>query len=136
MALNLYILRHFCHAYQVLSSLIFGDVLHIQQLCSHTDDVKMELKLILHGLLDCGYQLSQLNPLFQQAIDNATVYFKQLSCQDQIKKGKEGCRWVFLHPPYHPVNLTSKSIQKLWYNLVGTPLSKPPPPQADQSTGL
>jgi hypothetical protein len=71
MALHLYLPPHSCHAPGVLSGLVFGNVLHIHQLCSDMKDVMKELKLFFHRLLDRGYQLSQLTPLFQQAIDNA-----------------------------------------------------------------
>jgi hypothetical protein len=73
LALHLYLPPHSCHAPGVLSGLIFGNVLCIHQLCSAAADIKKELKLFFHCLLDHGYQPQKINPLFQQAIDNATV---------------------------------------------------------------
>jgi hypothetical protein len=55
MALQLYLPPHSCHALGVLSGLIFGNVLHIHQLCSDAQDVMKEIKLLLHRLLDQGY---------------------------------------------------------------------------------
>jgi hypothetical protein len=57
LALHLYLPPHSCHAPGVLSGLIFGNVLHIHQLCSAAVDIKKELKLFFHCLLDRGYQL-------------------------------------------------------------------------------
>ena len=74
MALHLYIPPHLCHAPEVLPGIVFGNVLQIHQLCSRAADVTQELKILLHRLLDCGYQLAQLTPLFQQAMNNAKAY--------------------------------------------------------------
>ena len=64
MALHLYIPPHSCHAPGVLSGMVFGSILHIHQLCSRATNIARELKLLFHCLLDWGYQLSQLPPLF------------------------------------------------------------------------
>jgi hypothetical protein len=74
MALHLYIPPHSCHAPGVLPGIVFGNVLQIHQLCSRAADVTQELKIFFHRLLDHGYQLAQLTPLFQQAMDNAKAY--------------------------------------------------------------
>jgi hypothetical protein len=89
--LHLYLPPHTCHAPGVLSGLILGNVLCIHQLCSAAADIKKELKLFFHCLLDRGYQLHKTTPLFQQAIDNATAYFdclalKQLCTVHEIKE--------------------------------------------------
>ncbi len=70
-ALHLYIPPHYCHAPGVLSGLVFGNVLRIHQLYSNSKDIIKEIKLLLLRLMDRGYQLAQLTPLFQQAMDNA-----------------------------------------------------------------
>jgi hypothetical protein len=76
MALHLYILPHSCHMPGVLSGLVFGNVLRIYQLCSNGKDVVKEIKLLFHRLMDQGYQLSKLTPLFQQAMDNAKAILR------------------------------------------------------------
>ncbi len=65
LALHLYLPPHSCHALGVVSGLVFGNVLQIYQLCSLATDIKKVLKLFLHRLLESGYQLEQLTPLFQ-----------------------------------------------------------------------
>jgi hypothetical protein len=77
MALHLYLPPHSRHAPGVISGLVFGNVLCIHQLCSNTRDVVKEKKLFLHRLLDQGYQLAQLTPLFQKAMDNAKAYLRR-----------------------------------------------------------
>jgi hypothetical protein len=124
LALHLYLPPHSCHAPGVLSGLIFGNVLRIHQLCSTAADTKKELKLFFHRLLDRGYKLHTITPIFQQAIDNATAYLNRSALERLRMKSRKATesRWqVFLHLPYHPVNPPSKAIQRLWYNLVGTP---------------
>jgi hypothetical protein len=79
MALHLYLPPHSCHAPGVLSGLIFGNVLRTHQLCSDAQDVVKEIKLFLHCLLDQGYQLTQLTPLFQKALDNAKAYLRRMA---------------------------------------------------------
>jgi hypothetical protein len=135
LALHLYLPPHSCHAPGVLSGLIFGNVLRIHQLCSAAVDIKKELKLFFHRLLDHGCQLQKCTPLFQQAIDNTTAY---LNCSAlkrlcmKSRKATEGRRQVFLHVPYHPANPPSQVIQRLWHNLVGTPPRQSTTQQAHQ----
>ncbi len=76
MALCLYLPLHSCHAPGVLSGLVGGNVLNIHQLCSDAWNVVKEVKLILHCLLDQGYQLTQHTSLFQKAVDNAKAYLR------------------------------------------------------------
>jgi hypothetical protein len=124
LALHFYLPPHSCNAPEVLSGLISSNVLCIHQLCSAAVDIKKELKLFSHHLLDRGYQLQKITPLFQQAIDNATAYLNCLALEQlcmKSRKATEGCRQVFLHLPYHPANPLSKVIQRLWHNLVGNP---------------
>jgi hypothetical protein len=128
MALHLYIPPHSCHAPGVLPDIVFGNVLWIHQLCSWAVDVTQEIKLFLHRLLNCGYQLAQLTPLFQQAMDNAKAYL-QHSALDHLraksKKGEGQRQRVFLHLPYHPTNPSSKTIKKLWRKRVASPKGQP-----------
>ena len=129
LALHLYLPPHSCHAPGVLLGLIFGNILRIHQLCSTAADIKKELKLFFHRLLDCGYELHTITPIFQQAIDNARAYL-HCSALERLRmksrKATESRRQVFLHLPYRPANPASKVIQRLWYNLVGTPPGKLP----------
>jgi hypothetical protein len=129
MALHLYLPPHSCHAPGVLSGLVFGNVLRIHQLCSNTSDVVKEKKQFLHHLFDQGYQLAQLTPLFQKAVDNAKAYLRCIAL-DHLRvpfmKQASHHQRVFLHLPYHPANPSSKTIQKLWLSQVATPWDQPP----------
>jgi hypothetical protein len=122
-ALHLYIPPHSCHAPGVLLGMVFGNVLCIHQLCSHATNIVREMKLFFHCLLDQGYQSSLLTPLFQQAINNAKNSLWRTALDHVRAKSRKDtahqCR-VFLHLPYHPANPSSKSIQKLWRDLVAT----------------
>ncbi len=129
MALHLYIPPHSCHVPRVLSGLVFGNVLRIHQLCSNSKDIVKEIKLLLHRLTDQGYQLVQLTPLFQQAMDNTKVYLQRSPLdhlQVQSEKKEAHHQQVFLHLPYHPANPSSKVIQKLWTSNVASPQGQTP----------
>jgi hypothetical protein len=129
MALHLYIPPHSCHAPGVLPGIVFGNVLPIHQLCSWAVDVTQEIKLFLHRLLNRGYQLAQLTPLFQQAMDNAKAYLQCPALNHLCAKSNKGegqRQRVFLHLPYHPANPSSKTIQKLWRERVASPKDQPP----------
>jgi hypothetical protein len=124
LALHLYLPPHSCHAPGLLTGLIFGNVLPIHQLCSAATDVKKELKLFLHRLLDRGYKLWKITLIFQRAIDNAMAYLKRSTLERLWMKSRKDIashQQVFLHLPYHPANPPSKAIQRLWYHSVGTP---------------
>ena len=129
MVLHLYIPPHLCHASGVLPGIVFGNMLQIHQLCPWAVDVTQENKLFIHRLLYRGYQLAQLTPLFQQAMDNAKVYLQHTVLDHLCTKSKKGegkCQRVFLHLPYHPTNPSSKTIQKLWHKLAASPMGQPP----------
>ncbi len=129
MALHLYIPPHSCHAPGSLLGIVFGNDLAIHQLCSRATNIVRELKLFFLCLLDQGYQSLQLMLLFQQAIDNAKNYL-QCTALDHVRaksrKDTAHCRRVFLHLLYHPANPSSKSIQKLWCDVVATPKGQTP----------
>ncbi len=57
MALHLYLPLHFCHAQGVLSGLVFGDILHIHQLCSDAWDIVKELSSFTTSLIKATNQL-------------------------------------------------------------------------------
>ena len=129
MALYLYIPPHSCHAPGVLTGLIFGNILRIYQLCSRKRDIDQEIKLFFHRILDRGYQLHKITPIFAKAIENAkrylsrtTEYRKHL----QNKKEEESRQRVFYHLPYHPDNPPSSTIQRLWRKHVSHPIGQIP----------
>jgi hypothetical protein len=69
--------------------LIFDNVLCIHQLCSAATDVKKELKLFFRCLLDCGYELQKITPIFQQAINNAMAYLKRSALEQLWMKSRK-----------------------------------------------
>ncbi len=127
LALYQYIPPNSCHPPGVLTGLIFGQILQIYQLCSHSKDVDKELSLLHTSLLTHGYTSNKLLPLFEKGINNAISYLSQTSeQQDAIKKAKIGKsdKRIFFHIPYHPQNPSSGFIQNLWQNLVHLPPGK------------
>ena len=73
--------------------------------------------------------MTQLTPLFQQAMDNDKAYL-QCTTHDHLcvksKKGEGQHRRVFLHLPYHPANPSSQTIQKHWHERVARPKGQSP----------
>ena len=127
LALYQYIPPNSCHPPGVLTGLVFGQILRIYQLCSHSKDIDKELSLFHTRLLARGYISKKLLPIFEKGINNAISYLSQTPEQrNAIKKAKVGKsnERIFLHIPYHPQNPSSGSIQSLWRNLVLSPPGK------------
>ncbi len=127
LALYQYIPANSCHPPGSLTGLIFGQILRIYQLCSHSKDVNKELSLLHTCLLTRGYASKKLLPLFEKGINNAISYLSQtLEQRDAIKKAKIGKsdKRIFFHIPYHPQNPSSGFIQNLYQNLVYLPPGK------------
>ncbi len=121
LALYQYIPPSSCHPPRVLSGLIFGQILQIYQLCSHSKDIDKELSLLHTPLLKCGHTSNKLLPLFEKSINNALFYLPQTPEQwDAIKKAKirKSDEQIFLRIPYHPQNPSSGFVHNLWRNLV------------------
>ena len=101
-----------------------GNVLWIFCLCSKPQDTTKELCSFFNAILDRGYQYTSIQPIFEQAIDNATSYLTHTNeYREQLKQKK--CRishcCIFLHLPYHPNNPSSHTIQHLWHQTVFQP---------------
>jgi hypothetical protein len=91
LALYQYIPPNSCHPPRVLTGLIFGQILRIYQLCSHSKDIDRELSLLHTCLPNRGYTSNKLLPLFEKGINNAISYLSQTPEQwDAIKKAKTG----------------------------------------------
>ena len=124
MALYQYIPPNSCHAPGVLTGLVYGQILRIYQLCSKMDDADQELRLFHRRLVDRGYQPEVLFPIFVKGVDNATNYLSLTLVQREArKKTKVGNldERVFFHIEYHPQNISSKTIQQLWRDIVQSP---------------
>ncbi len=127
LALYQYILSNSCHSPGVLTGLIFGQILRIYQLCSHSEDINKELSIFHTCLQTRGYASTKLLPLFEKGIINAISYLSLTQEQrDANKKAKVGKleEQIFFHLPYHPQNPSSSVIQSLWWNLIFSPPGK------------
>ncbi len=127
LALYQYIPPNSCHPPGVLTGLVFGQILRIYQLCSHSKDIDRELSLFHTRLLTRGNISKKLLPIFEKGINNAISYLSQTPEQrNAIKKAKVGKsnKRIFLHIPYHPQNPSSGSVQSLWQNLFLLPPGK------------
>ncbi len=116
LALYQYIPPNSCPPSGALTGLIFGQILRIYQLCSHSKNVNKELSLLYTCLLTPGYASNKLLPLFENGINNPIFYLPQTSeHRDAIKKAKIGKpnKQIFFHIPYHPQNHLSGFIQNL-----------------------
>jgi len=114
-----------CHPPDVLTGLVLGQVLRVYQLCSKRGDIDRELYLFHTCLIDCGYQLDELLPLFVRGgVDNAVNYLLLTPAQQvDRKKAKIGNmdKRIFFLITYHPRLPPSKVTQQLWRVLVFAP---------------
>jgi hypothetical protein len=117
MALYQYILPNSCHPPGILTSLVFGQIVLIHQLCSLSKDIDKELSLFYKRLLNCGHTSTKLLPLFKKCVNDINSYLSlSLEQWEARKKAKVGRldEQIFLHLPYHPQNPSSGFIQSLW----------------------
>ncbi|KAL7525562.1 hypothetical protein ACHAXR_001060, partial [Thalassiosira sp. AJA248-18] len=127
LALYIYIPPHSCHSPGVLPGLIFGNILRIYQLCSRQEDIDKELSLFLKRILDRGYQLKNIQPIFAKAITNALQYLSQSKGYRltlKAQQDEESRNQVYYHLPYHPNNPSAARIQQLWHQHVSAPAGK------------
>ena len=124
LALHLYIPPHSSHPPGVITGLVMGMVLRIYSLCSRPNDIESELCEFFGHMLDRGYKSIDLIPLFDKAIANATIYLARSPAQRKHLKDlkqEESKRRVFLHLPFHPNDPSSKQLQKVWKETMGSP---------------
>ena len=102
-------------------------VLRIYRLCSLHCHIKGWLKDFYGHLLDRGYPHATIKPLFVKAVRRAEEYMS--SSEEYILQRKASSQKannkLFLHLKYTPENPDSKTIQKLWRELVPLPQNKP-----------
>ncbi len=113
--LYLYILPHSAHPLGVLTRLVLGNCYHIYTLCSEPSDVLQHLQQFYLRLKLHGYTSAQLRPLFRKAADlhkmqqpAPTIPGTQAPQNTPMKTS------IFLHQRYHPNDIRSKMLQKLW----------------------
>jgi len=127
LALHLYIPPHSCHPPGCFSGLVTGMVLRIYRLCSLGHHIKGWLKEFYGHLLDRGYPHAIIKPLFVKAVRRAVEYIS--SSEEYILQRKalsqKANNKLFLHLKYTPGDPDSKTIQKLWRDLVLLPPDKP-----------
>ena len=131
MALHLYIPPFSCHAPGVSTGLIHGHFFRVMLLCTHQHDINRELSSFLQRLLDRGYTLPYLLPIFlsaeQKALSHRSTYLQQqtnpLPNHPRQLTHNDA---AFLHLPFHPANPPSTTIQHLWRSTILAPPTKPP----------
>jgi hypothetical protein len=124
-----------------VSGLIFGHFHRVYQLCSCQEDIEHEIKLFFTRLLDRGYSLTSLIPLFLNAEEKTKQHLVRIQEQQQQQPSQQSDlhnhhhraqqqthinRDVFFHLAYHPANPPSREIQQLWRTSVMTPPNKMP----------
>jgi len=142
-ALHLYIPPFSCHSPGITTGLINGHFFRLFMLCSHESDIEREIYLFFNRLVDRGYSLSNLIPLFLTAEQKARAQRSkmlqrrrslqscppeetEMSTQVTPPRGDQTNTGVFLHLQYHPANPSANEIQRLWRRVVFTPPGQTP----------
>jgi len=129
MALHLYIPPASSHAPGITTGLIFGHTLRVYRLCSHQQDVDIELYQFFQRLINRGHSPTIILPLLKKAELKARerVAHERESIDDYIinKDKLDMCEQIFFHLPFHPSNPNSAAIQKIWQENIASPLEKP-----------
>lgn len=126
MALHLYIPPSSCHAPGLSTGLIYGHFYRIYQLCSHEHDIEREIHLFCNRLLDRGYSLSELIPLFLNAELKAKerIIYNKTRCllgRNPSPTTSQADQTMFFHSTFHPNNPSSREIQHAWRTQVFSP---------------
>jgi len=131
MALHLYIPPTSCHAPGLSRGLIYGHFYRLFMLCSHDKDIEKEIYLFYNRLLDRGYSLSNLIPIFLNAEQKARERRAQAtrlqnnpeSSQVAVKRSDNNKvdNRVFFHLQYHPSNPPAREIQQVWQRHIARP---------------
>ena len=131
MALHLYIPPSSCHAPGITTGLIHGHFFRLLHLCSYEHDIEHEIHLFYERLLERGYSLCDLVPLFQtaesqvkQCITTNAIQRNQLTHPHTTKSLTD--QMVFFHLRYHPSNPPPREIQQMWRQNILTPPEKLP----------
>lgn len=117
--LYLYIPPNSAHPPGVITGLVFGNVLHIHQLCSDKLDISKCLVVFFQHLpaCNCAPAPEFLLPLFTKANNNAKAYLAWSEAEHTAyKKAKtlEAKHRVFLYLPFHPSDSSSSMVEDLW----------------------
>ena len=141
MALHLYLPPTSCHAPGLTVGLIHGHFYRLFMLCSHEKDIELEIYNFFNRLLDRGFSLPTLVPLFLNAERQArSRRAQQLLPQRNLHTSSHHTRYaalpvdthsspnntICLHLRYHPANPSSHAIQALWRRHVLTPPGETP----------
>ena len=147
LALHLYIPPSSCHTPGIATGLIFGHFYRVFLLCSHEHDIEREIYLFCNRLLDRGYSLQNLIPIFLNAEQKARQHrerYKQqlLQCnphntprniitstsanQTPIRSVTDKGLGIFFHLQYHPNNPPASEIQQIWRRNILTPPNATP----------
>lgn len=129
LALHLYIPPSSCHAPGLTRGLITGQLYRIYKLCSHKHDIEQEISSFFNRLLERGYSLEHLIPLFLNAEQKVK---DRITCESEnrLQNVPQDIRHTtdqsaFFHLTYHPNNPPAREIQTLWRTHVQSPPSKP-----------
>ena len=147
MALHLYIPPSSCHAPGIATGLIHGHFYRVFMLCSRETDIEHEIYQFFNRLLDRGYSLPQLIPIFLNAEQKARQA-REARQRELLLNNPHHCTLhheddnlpatfgrpngaivaatsqrneIFFHLRYHPANPSASDIQKLWRRHVLTP---------------
>ena len=132
MALHLYIPPSSCHAPGITTGLIHGHFFRLLHLCSYEHDIEREIHLFFTRLMERGYSLYELAPLFH----TAEIKVQQRKAQSvtpainrtQLKSPRNAQSMtdtVFFHLQYHPSNPPPREIQQTWQQQILMPPMKP-----------
>ena len=127
LALHLYIPPHSCHPPVCFSNLVTGIVLRIYRLCSLCCHIRGWLKdFMTTSLAEAKYPHVTIKSLFvktarrmEDYVSSSKEYILQHKASSQKANNK-----LFFHLKYTPGDPSSKTIQKLWRELVLFPQDK------------
>lgn len=123
MNLYLYLPPSSSHPISLIKGFIYGLVLRIYRLTSHSTDISDNINKLFKRLVARGYKPDFLTPLFQKAATTIKTTTRNLQTTALTIPNNNNTTSVFLHLEYHPKNPTSKQIQQLFHTHLYQPIS-------------
>ena len=116
--LHLYIPPNSCHPPGLLPGIVFGGIHRLHTLCTDQSDIKNRTQAFYTRLLRRGYERRILRPMFDEAATKARRYIEN----PPLPGDRDNLRnKMLLHLRYHPLNPTSESLQRAWYDTISRP---------------
>jgi len=124
--LHAYIPQHSAHPPGVYKGMIKGMIYRFKTLCSSTDDQRRHILQFYRHLVQRGYHVDRLTPLFNQIVSEIYDPQPTLHPVNAPPPRAPAKHPLFFHLQYHPSDPPSHQLQQLWQQYLFHPAGSRP----------